>query len=95
MIDAAGAIAEAEDFSRRIGGIAPGAGLGEIAPADVPGLEIAEDDQRRFWRDGWRFDRRRGRWVVEPIPMLGQIKCRNISHVARYGPGWRSGGFAQ
>ena len=47
MIDAADAIPEAENFSRWIGGVAPGAGFREIAPADVPGLKIAEDDQRR------------------------------------------------
>ena len=46
MIDAADAVAKAEDFGRRVGGVAPGAGLREIAPAGVPGLEIAEDDQR-------------------------------------------------
>jgi hypothetical protein len=47
MIDAADAIAEAENFCRRVRGVTPSAGFREVAPADVPGLEIAEYDQRR------------------------------------------------
>jgi hypothetical protein len=44
MIHAASAVAEAEDFGRRIGGVAsPHADFREIAPAGVAGLEIAED----------------------------------------------------
>jgi hypothetical protein len=48
MIDAAGAIPEAEDFSGWIGGVAPSAGFREVAPADVPGFKIAEGDQRQL-----------------------------------------------
>ena len=50
MIDAANAVAKAEDFGRRVRGIAPGAGRPEIAPARVTGLEITEDGQRRVIR---------------------------------------------
>ena len=50
MIDAADAVAKAEDFGRRVRGVAPGAGRLEIAPAGVAGLEIAEDSQRRVIR---------------------------------------------
>ena len=100
VIHAVDAIAEAEDFSRRVGGVAPSASRLEIAPADVPGLEVTEDDQRRLWRGGWRLDRGRldrgcGLRVARSVPMLGRIECRNISRVARYGSGWRPGSLAQ
>ena len=50
MIHAAGAVAKADDFSRRIGGVAPDADFREITSADVACLEIAEDGQRRVTR---------------------------------------------
>ena len=62
MIDAADAVAKAEDFGRRVRGIAPGAGFREIASAGVAGLKIAEDGQRRVIRGRiGRLDRRRDR----------------------------------
>src|ERR1700722_16563312 len=45
MGDAADAVAKAEDLGRRVRGVTPGAGRREIAPANVAGLEIAEDSQ--------------------------------------------------
>ena len=50
MIDAADAVAKAEDFGRRVRGIAPGARRLEIAPPGVASLKIAEDGQRRVIR---------------------------------------------
>jgi hypothetical protein len=68
MIHAADAVAKAEDFGRRIGGVAPGADFHEIASADVARLEIAEDCQRGVIRGrigdlDRRWDRRKSESV--------------------------------
>ena len=71
MVHAADAVAKAEDFSRRIGGVAPDADFREIASADVACLEIAEDGQRRVPRGRIGcLDRRRDRRKGDPFRLV-------------------------
>ena len=73
MIDAADAVAKAEDLGRRVRGITPGAGFREVAPAGVAGLEIAEDGQSCVIRGRiGDLDRRRDRRKMVAIPMGGR-----------------------